>query len=147
MIGRDPWTSCAAVASVMAWVLLPAGAQGAEEADDAALAKQLSNPIASLISVPFQYNWDTGIGPDDEDRHLLNIQPVVPVSIGEGWNLISRTILPIIHQDDMPGSGSTSGLGDIVQSLFLSPKEPIAGFIWGAGPVLLFPTATDDLLG
>jgi hypothetical protein len=138
--------SCAVVALWIA-AALPVGAQDADSADAAALAKKLSNPISSLISVPFQYNWDTGIGPDDEDRHLLNIQPVVPMSISQNWNLISRTILPLIHQDDIPGSGSTFGLGDVVQSLFFSPKEPTAGFIWGAGPVLLFPTATDDLLG
>lgn len=112
------------------------------------LAKKLANPVASLISVPFQYNWDTGFEPGDEDRHLLNIQPVVPISLTAEWNLISRTILPVVYQHDIPaGAGSTFGIGDVVQSFFFSPVEPTAGFIWGAGPVLLFPTATDDLLG
>ena len=114
------------------------------------LAKKLSNPIASLISVPFQFNYDSDIGPNDKgDRYLLNIQPVIPISMNDDWNIISRTILPVVKQDDIyPGAGSQSGLGDVVQSLFFSPKQPAeSGWIWGAGPVFLLPTATDDLLG
>jgi len=114
------------------------------------LAKKLSNPVASLISVPFQFNYDSDIGPNDKgDRYLLNIQPVIPISINDDWNIISRTILPVVKQDDIyPGAGSQSGLGDIVQSVFFSPKQPTqSGWIWGAGPVFLLPTASDDLLG
>lgn len=125
--------------------------QAAPAADDAAaLAKKLSNPIASLISVPFQSNYDPGIGPSDGWRYTMNVQPVVPISLSDDWNLISRTILPIIHQEDVfPGAGSQTGLGDAVQSVFFSPKKPssLGGIIWGAGPVLLVPTATDRLLG
>ena len=89
------------------------------------LAKQLANPVAALISLPFQLNYDTNIGPEDKgDRWTLNIQPVIPISLSEDWNLISRTILPVIWQDDIyPGAGSQSGIGDIVQSLFFSPAE------------------------
>ena len=119
-------------------------------AQDADLAKKLSNPIASLISVPFQYNYDRDIGPTDSGKqHRLNVQPVIPITLNDEWNLISRTIVPLVHQDDVvPGAGDQTGMGDILQSLFFSPKEPTAGgFIWGVGPVFLLPTATDDLLG
>jgi hypothetical protein len=114
------------------------------------LAKQLANPVAALISVPMQLNYDSNIGPaDDGERWTLNIQPVIPFSLNEDWNIISRTIVPLINQDDIfPGAGGQSGLGDIVQSVFFSPVEPTAGgWIWGVGPALLLPTATDDLLG
>ncbi|TKT67091.1 transporter [Rhizobiaceae bacterium LC148] len=113
------------------------------------LAKKLSNPIASLISVPFQFNYDHGYGPLDGDRATLNIQPVIPISLNEDWNLISRTVLPVIWQNDIAGpSGTQFGLGDTVQSFFLSPAKPTeSGIVWGAGPVFLIPTATDDLLG
>ncbi len=114
------------------------------------LAKELANPIASLISVPFQLDYNSNIGPDDNgDRYVLNIQPVIPISLNEEWNIISRTIVPVVTQNDIfPGAGSQSGVGDILQSAFFSPKRPTAsGWILGAGPVFLFPTATDDLLG
>ncbi|WP_233998620.1 transporter [Microbulbifer pacificus] len=114
------------------------------------LAKKLANPIASLISVPFQGNWDYDVGPlEDGERFTLNIQPVIPISINDNWNLISRTILPVINQRRIfPGSGTQTGLGATTQSLFFSPKEPTEhGIIWGAGPVFLIPTTTDELLG
>ena len=114
------------------------------------LAKQLSNPVANLISVPFQLNYDENIGADDSgSRWTLNVQPVVPISLNDDWNLISRTVIPIVSTDGIPpGSGSETGLGDTVQSFFFSPKEPTAGgWIWGVGPVLLLPTSTDDRFG
>ncbi len=120
----------------------------ADEADD--LAQKLANPIAALISLPIQANYDQNIGPnDDGSMWKVNIQPVIPFSIGENWNLISRTILPVIDQDDIPfkGMGET-GIGDVLQSLFFSPKSPTSrGVIWGVGPVLLLKTASDDALG
>jgi len=114
------------------------------------LAKELANPIASLISLPLQYNYDSDIGPlENGSRSFVNIQPVIPLSLNDDWNLITRTILPVIWQSDIiPGAGSQSGTGNITQSLFFSPKAPTEeGWIWGAGPVFLIPTASDDLLG
>lgn len=122
--------------------------QAAGGADADALAKQLANPVAALISVPLQLNYDDGIGPTgDGDRWQLNAQPVIPISLNEDWNVISRTILPFIYQDVTPG-GSDSGIGDTLQSLFFSPKKPTAsGWIWGVGPAFLLPTASEDVLG
>jgi hypothetical protein len=115
--------------------------------DAADLATKLNNPIASLISVPFQNNFDYKMGPDEGGfRYTLNLQPVIPVRLTNNWNLISRTITPFIHQHDAIGTTSTTGLGDITQSLFLSPAKTEL-FIWGAGPAFLIPTATDEQLG
>jgi hypothetical protein len=118
--------------------------------DSAELAKKLSNPIAAMISIPLQLNADQDIGPQEHgETYKLNIQPVVPMTLNSNWNIISRTILPLVHQSDVrPGAGSQTGLGDIVQSLFFSPVAPTKrGWIWGAGPVFLLPTATENLLG
>jgi hypothetical protein len=133
------------------------------------LAKKLQNPVAALISVPFQNNFDFGLGPSSDGfRYTLNIQPVIPISLNGDWNLISRTILPIISQHNAVGAPieaggefleaiqptrrsvdvNQDGLGDTIQSFFLSPVKPgPSGIVWGVGPVFLLPTATDDLLG
>ena len=125
------------------------GVAGVSGAEEAGLAKQLANPVAAMISVPFQYNYDSGYGSEKGYRSVLNIQPVIPISVNQDWNLISRTILPVIDQHNIAGeSGSQSGLGDITQSFFLSPKEPTSsGLIWGAGPALVLPSATNSMLG
>ena len=130
----------------------PVRAEGAGDAPlrgDADLAQDLSNPLSDLMVLPFQANYDDDIGPRDDGWKLqTNFQPVVPFHLNEEWNLITRTILPVIRQKDvLPGAGSQFGLGDTNASLFFSPKEPTSGLIWGVGPVLLLPTATDDLLG
>jgi len=122
-----------------------ANSQNADE-----MAKQVANPIASLTSVPVQFNdeYDAGVNGDGH-RLRINVQPVIPISIGEDWNLISRTIVPVIRQEDMfPGAGRQSGIGDTTQSLFFSPKALTAGgWTWGVGPVFLLPTASNDRLG
>lgn len=115
--------------------------------DDAELAKKTQNPVADLISVPFQNNVNFGVGPHDDVQYILNIQPVIPFKLTEDWNLISRTIVPLIYQPELaPGVGEVFGLGDIQESLFLSPAKP-GKVIWGVGPIFQFPTATDDSLG
>ena len=119
------------------------------QASDAELAQELTNPIADLITIPIQSTYDQNIGPNDEGYKLqTNIQPVIPVDISENWNLLTRTIVPVIQQDEIvPGSGSQFGLGDTSLSLFFSPKKPTNGVIWGVGPIALLPTATDAKLG
>ena len=125
-------------------------ATGVKQGGDADLAQELTNPLAELLTIPIQMNYDRDIGLEDDGYKLqTNIQPVVPFKLNEDWNLISRTILPVTYQDDIfPGAGSQFGLGDTTLSLFFSPqKSTPGGVMWGAGPILYLPTATDSLLG
>ena len=136
-----------AAALLICATAVPGTSAAAESADD--LAKKLSNPVASMISVPLQYNVDFNLGSEDGTKQTLNIQPVIPASLNEHWNLITRVIMPVVAQDDVFGnSGSQFGLGDTTPTFFFSPRQPTAGgLILAAGPVFLLPTATDDLLG
>lgn len=120
----------------------PAGAGGAAD-----LAKKLSNPVASLISVPFQLNWDEGIGPDEEGRRfVLNFQPVMPFQLNDDWNLIARVIVPVVAQPVLfEGGQSSSGFGDLLVSGFFSPSRE--GLTWGVGPVIGLPVTSDPALG
>ena len=121
----------------------PAWAQSAEE-----LAKATANPVADLIAVPLQNNWDKGYGPDKQTQYTLNVQPVVPFKLDQEWTLITRTIVPVVHQPAMAaGQDDAWGIGDSVMSFFLSPRATSDGLIWGAGPVLLLPTASKKRLG
>lgn len=114
----------------------------------AELAKKLQNPVSNVISVPFQNNFDFDAGPNDDGfRYTLNFQPVVPISLNKDYNLIIRTIVPFIHQDDIIPGTTQDGLSDITQSFFFATKRPFGGWILAAGPVFLWPSATNDLLG
>lgn len=140
---------CSRWLAVAAALTLSAPVARAEENHEE-LAKQLANPIANLISVPLQLNYDDKYGlEDDGSKYLLNIQPVIPFSIGTDWNIITRTIFPLVDNNDIPVEGAgESGLGDIVASQFFSPKEVTSrGWTWGVGPVWLLPSATDETLG
>ena len=116
-------------------------------ADDAeAMAKKLSNPVSDLVSVPLQFNWAQPVGPEDETRFILNIQPVMPFAISEDWNLITRVILPYVGQPALsPGGDAASGFGDVLASFFFSPKS--GPFVWGVGPVLSLPSTSVPTLG
>jgi len=145
MTGRQSGMLALATAAVT--LAAPASAQSDQAAE---LAKKLSNPVASLISVPLQYNHDEYGGANDgASASRLVIQPVVPFSLNKDWNLITRTLIPFVDQRDFPVAAlNESGLSDITTSLFFSPNSPTAGgWIWGAGPVFLLPTATEDVLG
>jgi hypothetical protein len=109
------------------------------------LAKKLANPVSDLVSVPFQFNWENGVGPNrDGMRMVLNIQPVLPISMTEKWNLIERWIMPYVAQPE--ALGSSSGFGDVVFSSFVSPAGSTS-LTWGVGPVLTLPPTTDPTLG
>jgi hypothetical protein len=126
----------------MLFVLPPeARAQDADE-----LAKQTQNPVASLISEPFQGNWDFGLGENDATSTLLNFQPVVPFGVSKTTNVILRVIMPLTSQPGGADGARINGIGDTVTSAFFSPAKP-GRWIWGVGPVVLLPTATNDALG
>ncbi len=120
--------------------------QAQDDADAEALAKAAQNPIASLISLPFQNNTDFGIGPDDETRNTLNIQPVWPFKLSDNWNLITRTIVPVISQPGLgTGESRVTGIGDTTFTAFFSPNNS-GKWTWGVGPVFVLPTGTNDRL-
>ena len=129
--------------------LLIAGPNASAQQTEEQLALAAQNPIAAMVSVPFQYNYDHEIGLErDGYKNYLNIQPVIPASLNEDWNLITRVILPVVWQTDIVPGTSQSGIGDVTASLFFSPKKPSAdGWIWGVGPVFYLPTGSNDLIG
>ena len=132
-----------ALLAVTALIAVPARAEmSAEE-----LAKLAQNPVGNLISVPFQNNTNFNVGPYNGSQKILNIQPVIPVEINKDWNIITRTIVPVISQPQLsPMTDRTNGIGDTVFSAFLSPAQP-HGLIWGVGPVVQLPTNTSAELG
>ncbi len=163
MLGRSPYTFLALVA--LALMLAPVmslaednggyigdGHVDSGEDESAELARAVQNPIADLISLPFQNNTNFDFGPREKTQNVLNIQPVIPISLSEDWLVITRTIVPIVSQPSLsPGQDRKTGLGDIVFTAFLSPSEQDLWIgkkvLWGVGPAILLPTATDDQLG
>jgi hypothetical protein len=134
-------------AAVLAAFLAITAAARAEEQSDEELAKKTQNPVADLISVPFQNNFNFGTGPEDKTVWVLNVQPVIPVHLTESWNLISRIIVPIVDQPSLaPGVPQVYALGDINPTFFLSPVGS-EKFIWGVGPTFTVPTASNRLVG
>ena len=130
---------------------IAAARQEPENEDQTAnLQKATQNPVASLISVPLQNNTNFGANPGYRNQDVLNIQPVIPIGISKDWNLLLRWITPIIYQPvpNAPGTPETGeyGLGDMQPTFFISPKKP-GKLIWGVGPVLQLPTATNTFLG
>lgn len=133
-----PWILAAALAAA------PAPAAENTAGQDAELAKKLSNPISDLVSIPFQFNWESGVGPDNGLRTILNIQPVLPMALNGRWNLIERWIMPFVSQPEF--FGAASGLGDITFSSFFSPARA-SDVLWGVGPVFSLPMTSDPALG
>ncbi len=143
MITRTRALECATVA--IATLLLANPARAAMSAEE--LAKLSQNPVGDLISVPFQNNTNFNVGPYNGTQNILNIQPVIPIEVNADWNVITRTIVPVLSQPQLsPTTDRTNGIGDTVFSAFLSPAQP-HGLIWGVGPVVQLPTNTSDELG
>ena len=135
--------------SVIAGVLTLAGSSvsSAQAQDSGNLAQQAQNPIANLISVPFQNNTNFNVGPFDDEQNILNIQPVIPFKLNEDWNLVTRWILPVVYQPPMyQGDESDFGLGNFNPSFFFV-KQINPKLMMGAGPTFLLPTNTDRSLG
>jgi hypothetical protein len=137
------WRAAGLALAVLAALAAPARAElSAEE-----LAKLAQNPVGNLISLPFQNNTNLNFGPEKGTQNILNIQPVVPISVSDDWNVITRTIFPVIWNPSLgPNDSSTTGIGDTSFTAFLSPAKP-GKWIWGAGPVVQIPTNSDAELG
>src|SRR5262245_56430821 len=115
--------------------------------ESAELAKQLSNPVSSLVSMPFQFNWEANVGPSKLTRFVLNVQPVMPFSINPKWNMIARVIVPMVSQPPLTeGGAATFGVSDVTTSFFFSPTE-LKAFILGVGPVIVLPSTSEPTLG
>jgi hypothetical protein len=138
-------TTLLAAAALIASLATIAPARAEMSAEE--LAKLAQNPVGNLISVPFQNNTNLNYGPEKGTQNILNIQPVIPISINDDWNVITRTILPVIWQPALgPNIDSNTGIGDTTFTAFLSPAKP-GEWIWGAGPVVQLPTNSNAVLG
>lgn len=140
-MARGMRLAAASCCAAVFWAAAPAHAElSAEE-----LAKIAQNPVGNLISVPFQNNSNLNYGPEQRTQNVLNIQPVIPIEVDKDWNVITRTILPVISQPALGfGEGRTNGIGDLQFSAFLSPANP-GHWIWGVGAIVQAPTHDHDL--
>ncbi|HKE38279.1 MAG TPA: neuromedin U [Casimicrobiaceae bacterium] len=126
---------------------LPIAATSAELSAEE-LAKLAQNPVGNLISLPFQNNSNLNFGPLKKTQNILNIQPVIPIEVSPEWNIITRTIVPVVSQPALfEGDSRTNGIGPTDFSAFLSPADPKGGLIWGAGPIIQIPTTSNSALG
>lgn len=127
----------------------PSTVSGHPEVSTTEIAKRIQNPIGDLYSFPFQSNTNFGVGPRNGTQEILNIQPVVPIHLTEDWNIITRTILPLVWNPSFQPDAQTVpfGTGTTTFSAFLSPSQPTNGWLWGAGLVVQIPTASDKSLG
>jgi hypothetical protein len=139
---RPRWLAATAAA-----VALLSGVPAAAEMSAEELAKLAQNPIGNLISLPFQNNTNLNFGPDKGTQNILNIQPVIPISVDKDWNVITRTIMPVIWMPSLgPDTPAKSGFGDIQLSAFLSPANP-GHWIWGVGAITQIPTNSSEEFG
>jgi hypothetical protein len=139
---KSPITYPVAAAALFIAQILPALAE-----DTQTLARAAKNPLANLVNVQFLYDANLGVGAADKTQHVLTFQPVIPFAVSDDWSIITRTILPLIAQPGMaPGEGWTNGRGDTQLSAFLSPARGDK-LVWGVGPVLQIPSATNNAFG
>jgi hypothetical protein len=158
------------LATIAALALTPLTSQAQQPHDETGdLQKATQNPVAELISVPFQNNTNFGIGPFNRNQNVLNIQPVIPINVSTNWNMIIRWIAPIVWQpapgtanlevfgieentpaylaaQDVQAHAGVFGFGDMTPTFFFSPAKPHK-MIWGVGPMFALPTATGRVLG
>src|SRR5579862_494262 len=137
------------VVVILASALILGIAQNRAHAQEGSNLSQLvQNPIAKVVSVPFQSNLSFGVGPKGDEQEVLYVQPVVPFTLSDDWNLITRTIVPLVYEPELaPEVGDTGGLGDVSLALYLSPAQVSHSLIWGVGPAFTFPSATSRVLG
>jgi hypothetical protein len=139
-------TTCEII--LMSLTILIAGVQSTRAQESSNIAKQAQNPIARLISVPFENDFNPKTGISKNDEYVLQVKPVVPFKLSNDWNLVTRTVIPVIQVPDLtPSISGVSGIGDVSLSLFLSPSRAFHHIIWGAGPIVSFPTASEAILG
>jgi hypothetical protein len=133
-------------AQFLGWASLLYAAPALQASEAQELAEKSQNPVGNIISLPFEYNYDFDVGPEEGDVQVLNLKPVYPMNFGK-YNLINRLVVPLSHQEErIPGEGSKNGLGNITYQAFVSPAQP-GKVIWGLGPAVILPTRTDNRFG